>query len=92
VIHGLGSAKGDLMTIGILAVKKTERIFLKSCLAGIAKAINITLEVINKSLSVCRSAFLTADRVHVELYVLQAETAKNRVSKRNSGSIGCGAL
>jgi hypothetical protein len=92
VIHGLGSAKGDLMTIGILAVKKTERIFLKPCLAGIAKAINIALEVINESLSVRGSAFLTADRVHVKLYVIESKTAKNRICKRDSGSIGCGAL
>jgi hypothetical protein len=80
------------MAIGILAVKKTKRILLKSCLAGIAEAIDIALEVIHKRLSVRRSALLASDRINVELNVLEAEATKNRICKRDGGCIGCRAL
>ena len=87
VVNGLWRSHSNLMTIGIFAVEKTERILFKSCLAGIAKAVNIALEIINKSLSICRSALLAADRVDMKLNVLKAEAAKNGICKRNCSSV-----
>jgi hypothetical protein len=75
------------MTIGIFAVEKTERILFKSCLTGIAKAVYIALEIVNKRLSVCRSAFLTTDRVDMKLNVPKAKAAKNGICKRNCSSV-----
>ena len=92
MVNGLGSANGYLMTIGILAIKKAERILLKSCLAGIAEAIDVSAEIVNKRFSVRRSALLASDGVHVELNVFKTEAAKNGICQRNRRSIGSGAL
>jgi hypothetical protein len=87
VVYGLRSAHSKSVAIGILAIKKTERILLKSGLTGIAKSINVRVIILHKSSSVLRSALLTSDRIYVKLHVGKTESVKHRVGKRDSGSI-----
>ena len=79
------------MAIGILTVKKSTGILLKTGLTGVAKSVDMRIIVLNESRTVGGTAVLTADRVHVELYVGKAESVEHRICKSDGSSIGSGA-
>ena len=53
--------EGKLVALGILAVKKTQRVFVKALTAGIAELVLFAFIIGNESLSVLRTALTAAD-------------------------------
>jgi hypothetical protein len=65
VVYGLGSACGKVVALGIFAVKKTQRVLVKTRLTSVAKRINMALIIGYESRAIGRSALRTTDRIQM---------------------------
>jgi hypothetical protein len=61
MLNGFGSGERKLVALGILTVKKTERVLVKALAAGIAKLVTLLFIIRNERLTVNRAALTAAN-------------------------------